>query len=83
MNILTKPDKQSLCCELLLRIDSMVLTGMINTAESSNLRKAIMSYKSSVADISFDNLQKSDAELLSELQNFSYGSKKYYGFDEN
>ncbi|XP_021632907.1 probable starch synthase 4, chloroplastic/amyloplastic isoform X2 [Manihot esculenta] len=44
--------------------------------ESSNLRKAIMSSKSSVADISFDNLQKSDAELLSELRNFSYGSKK-------
>ncbi|XP_058010377.1 probable starch synthase 4, chloroplastic/amyloplastic isoform X5 [Hevea brasiliensis] len=69
-------DKQSLCCELLLRIDSMVLTGMINTAEASNLRKAVMDYKISVADISLDNVQKSDAELLSELRHFSYGSKK-------
>ncbi|XP_021655262.2 probable starch synthase 4, chloroplastic/amyloplastic isoform X7 [Hevea brasiliensis] len=54
----------------------MVLTGMINTAEASNLRKAVMDYKISVADISLDNVQKSDAELLSELRHFSYGSKK-------
>ncbi|XP_065875625.1 probable starch synthase 4, chloroplastic/amyloplastic isoform X2 [Euphorbia lathyris] len=69
-------DTQSMCCELLLRIDSMVLTGMINAAEASNLRKAVMDYKFSVADISFDSVQKNDVELLAELRHISYGSKK-------
>ncbi|XP_037491440.1 probable starch synthase 4, chloroplastic/amyloplastic, partial [Jatropha curcas] len=69
-------DNQSLCCELLLRIDSMVLTGMINTAEASNLRKTVMDCKISVADLFFEKVQKSDAELLVELRHFSYGSKK-------
>ncbi|XP_050205429.1 probable starch synthase 4, chloroplastic/amyloplastic [Mercurialis annua] len=69
-------DKQSVCCELLLRIDSMVLMGMITASEASNLRNAVMDYKFSVADLLFDNEQKSDTELLAELRQFSHGSKK-------
>ncbi|XP_048232835.1 glycogen synthase isoform X2 [Ricinus communis] len=69
-------DKQSMCCKLLLRIDSMVLTGMITTSEASILRKAVMDYKLNVADMLFDNEKESDAELLAELRHFSYRSKR-------
>lgn len=44
-------DKLSLCWELLLRIDSMLLTGMISTGEASDLRRLIMDHKVIVADV--------------------------------
>ncbi|WCJ32053.1 Glycogen synthase [Euphorbia peplus] len=69
-------DKQSMCCELMLRLDSMVLTGMIKASEASNLRKTVMDYKFSIADMFLDNVQKNDVELLAELRHFSYGNKK-------
>uniref|UniRef100_A0A2P2L1F3 starch synthase n=1 Tax=Rhizophora mucronata TaxID=61149 RepID=A0A2P2L1F3_RHIMU len=69
-------DRQSFFWELLLRIDSMVLTGMINTGEASDLRKVVMGYKCSVVDVFYDIMQKTDDELLAELHQFSDGIKK-------
>ncbi|XAR51436.1 hypothetical protein NMG60_11006067 [Bertholletia excelsa] len=72
-------DKLSISSELLLRIDSMVLTGMIDTGEASDLRSLIMDSKVSVADNFSEILNGSDAELLAELQQFS-GKKKKRSF---
>ncbi|KAL5819915.1 hypothetical protein ACOSQ4_023757 [Xanthoceras sorbifolium] len=69
-------DKLSISWELLHRIDSMVFNGLINTEEASDLRKLVLDYKVSVADVFTDILQKRDAELLAELRHFSNGSKK-------
>ncbi|KAK2656693.1 hypothetical protein Ddye_009745 [Dipteronia dyeriana] len=69
-------DKLSICWELLHRIDSMVFTGLINTGEASDLRKLVLDYKVSVADVFTDTVQKRDAELLAELRHFSNGNKK-------
>uniref|UniRef100_A0A2P2L1F1 Uncharacterized protein n=1 Tax=Rhizophora mucronata TaxID=61149 RepID=A0A2P2L1F1_RHIMU len=55
----------------------MVLTGMINTGEASDLRKVVMGYKCSVVDVFYDIMQKTDDELLAELHQFSDGIKKY------
>ncbi|KAK9231423.1 hypothetical protein WN943_021657 [Citrus x changshan-huyou] len=66
----------SIFWELLLRIDSMVLTGMINSGEASNLRKLVFDYKVSVADLFADILPEGDADLLAELRRFGSGSKK-------
>ncbi|OMO56382.1 hypothetical protein CCACVL1_26604 [Corchorus capsularis] len=71
-----RADNLALCWEMLLRIDSMVLGGMISTGEASDLRKMIMDSKVSVADVLSDMLQKKDSELLAELRQFSEGSKK-------
>ncbi|XP_059435939.1 probable starch synthase 4, chloroplastic/amyloplastic isoform X1 [Corylus avellana] len=69
-------DKLSVCWELLLRLDSLVLTGMISTGEASDLRRLVMDQVVGVADASNDILQKNDAELLAELRHFSDRSKK-------
>lgn len=69
-------NEQSLWRELLLRIDSMVLTGLIDSAEASGMRKAVMGNKFSVALVFFDIRQKTDAELLAQLRHFSDGSRK-------
>ncbi|KAJ4714627.1 Starch synthase, chloroplastic/amyloplastic [Melia azedarach] len=69
-------DNPSIFWELLLRIDAMVLTGMINTGEASNLRKLVLDCKVSVADVFADILPKRDAELLAELRHFCSGRKK-------
>ncbi|GKU98730.1 hypothetical protein SLEP1_g11691 [Rubroshorea leprosula] len=73
-------DNISLCWELLLRIDSLVLTGMISNVEASDLRRLVMDRKVSLADVFSDILQKRDAEILAELRQFSEGTKKngYY-----
>jgi starch synthase len=77
LGVLPKPDKLSICWELLLRLDSMVLTGMISTRETSDLRRLVMDHVVGVADVSNGILQKNDAELLAELRHFSDRSKKY------
>lgn len=76
MGFLLKSDKQSIYWELLLRIDSMVLTGLINTGEASDLRNLVLDSKVSVADVFSNVLQKSDAELLAEFRYLSVESKK-------
>ncbi|XWS41702.1 hypothetical protein CRYUN_Cryun17cG0105400 [Craigia yunnanensis] len=69
-------DNLALCWELLLRIDSIVLGGIISNSEASDLRRMVMDSKVSVADLVLDMLQKKDAELLADLRHFSEGSKK-------
>ncbi|XP_021273835.1 probable starch synthase 4, chloroplastic/amyloplastic isoform X4 [Herrania umbratica] len=69
-------DNLALCWALLLRIDAMVLGGMISPAEATDLRRMVMDRKVSVANVFSDMLQKRDAELLAELRHFSEGSKK-------
>ncbi|KAJ4965431.1 hypothetical protein NE237_017280 [Protea cynaroides] len=73
---LPKSDKLSICSELLLRIDSMVLTGMISTAEASDLRRVVMDNKVIVGDVFSHIEQKEDAELLAELRPWSDKSKR-------
>ncbi|XP_011657923.1 probable starch synthase 4, chloroplastic/amyloplastic isoform X3 [Cucumis sativus] len=69
-------DQASICWQLLLRIDSMVLTGMISSEEASKMRRLVMDHKVSIVDAFTDILQKKDAEVLAELRQFSYRSKK-------
>ncbi|XP_062100998.1 probable starch synthase 4, chloroplastic/amyloplastic [Humulus lupulus] len=69
-------DKLSFCWEMLLRIDSMVLTGMISTDEASDLRRLIMDHKESIVDVLTDTLQKKDVEFLAALRHFSDRRKK-------
>ncbi|KAJ6680475.1 UDP-GLYCOSYLTRANSFERASE SUPERFAMILY PROTEIN [Salix purpurea] len=71
MTALSEGNEQSLWWELLLRIDSMVLTGLIDSAEASGLRKTVMGNKFSLALVFFDIRQKTDAELLAKLRHFS------------
>ena len=66
----------SFCWEMLLRIDSMVLTGMISTDEASDLRRLIMDHKESIVDVLTDTLQKKDVEFLAALRHFSDRRKK-------
>ncbi|KAK7252473.1 hypothetical protein RIF29_36435 [Crotalaria pallida] len=69
-------DKLSICSELLLRIDSMVLSSMISPVEASELRRLVINHKVSVADV-FDVISdKRDSELLRELRHFSNERKK-------
>ncbi|XP_038971224.1 glycogen synthase-like isoform X1 [Phoenix dactylifera] len=67
----TKPMLLSSFSELLLRIDSMVLSGMIGTSEASDIRKKVMDRKDNIPDVFHDIQQKTDMELLSELRQFS------------
>ncbi|XP_042508713.1 probable starch synthase 4, chloroplastic/amyloplastic isoform X1 [Macadamia integrifolia] len=73
---LPKSTKLSIFCELLLRIDSMVLTGLISTVEASDLRRVVMDDKVIVGDVFCCIEQKRDAELLAELRQWSDKSKR-------
>ncbi|KAK2373989.1 UDP-Glycosyltransferase superfamily protein [Trifolium repens] len=70
------PDKLSICSELLLRIDSMVLGSVISPAEASDFRSLVLNHKLSVADIFNVISHKRDSDLLGELRHFSDQSKK-------
>ena len=74
--VFCKPDRQSICSELLLRIDSMVLTSMISPGEASELRSLVINHKVGVADVLNFISNKRDSELLGELREFSDRSKK-------
>ncbi|KAG8384202.1 hypothetical protein BUALT_Bualt04G0093500 [Buddleja alternifolia] len=69
-------DKLSISSELLLRIDSLVLNGVIGSAEASDLRRLVVDSRGSLSDDLYDNVFKNDAELLAELRHFSKKSKK-------
>lgn len=66
-----KTDALSLRSELLLRIDSMVLAGMIDTLEASGLRKLIIDAKGSLVDDFSEIVHQGDAELLTGFRSFS------------
>ncbi|KHN38917.1 Glycogen synthase [Glycine soja] len=82
-------DNLSTCSELLLRIDTMVLSSMISAGEASELRSLVMNYKVSPPDVFNIISHKKDPELLGELRRFSDGHKKGklviapYGLDKS
>ncbi|CDP02666.1 unnamed protein product [Coffea canephora] len=76
LNTEKEMDTLSISSELLLRIDSMVLSGMIDNAEASDLRRLVMNSRMSIAANLFQNTHKKDSELLVELRHFSSKSKK-------
>ncbi|PON97124.1 Starch synthase, catalytic domain containing protein [Trema orientale] len=69
-------DKLSSCWERLLRIDAMVLTGMITTNEASDLRRMIMDHRVSIDDVLTDTKQMKDVEFLAALRHFLNRRKK-------
>ncbi|CAN4083099.1 unnamed protein product [Withania somnifera] len=72
----TRKDKYSINAELLLRIDSMVITSLIGSKEASELRRLVMDSKVSIADYFSETMHKQDTELLAELRHFSGNSRK-------
>ncbi|XP_022894653.1 glycogen synthase isoform X1 [Olea europaea var. sylvestris] len=72
----TRRDKLAISSELLLKIDSMVLTGIIGGREASDFRKLIMDSRGGVTDDLYDTIYKKDAELLAKLRHFSVKGKK-------
>lgn len=68
-------DSFSISSELLLRIDSLVLTGMIGSNEASDLRRLVMNSRGSLSDDLYDIVTMNAAELLAELHHFSQKSK--------
>ncbi|XP_010254668.1 PREDICTED: probable starch synthase 4, chloroplastic/amyloplastic isoform X2 [Nelumbo nucifera] len=69
-------EKPAICSELLLRIDSLVLTGMISKGEASNFRRLVTENKVGLLDAFSEIWQKRDSELLEELHLFSDESKR-------
>ncbi|WVZ73220.1 hypothetical protein U9M48_021557 [Paspalum notatum var. saurae] len=57
-------------CDILLRIDTMVISGMISVAEASDLREKILNNRSTVQSTFSAIHLKPNTELLSELQLF-------------
>nr|GMC64022.1 probable starch synthase 4, chloroplastic/amyloplastic isoform X1 [Ipomoea batatas] len=72
----TTKDRLSISSELLLRIDSMVLTSTISSNEASKLRRLVMDSRISVVEYFSDIMDKGDTDLLAELRQFSKTSKK-------
>ncbi|KAK9110811.1 hypothetical protein Sjap_018871 [Stephania japonica] len=66
----------SVCGELLLRIDSMVLTGIIDVKEASDFRSFLVQNKVSIGDVFSRIHEKSDIELLAEIRYFFDRSKR-------
>ncbi|KAJ4776332.1 Glycogen synthase [Rhynchospora pubera] len=58
-------------CELLLRIDSMVISGLLSKGDASELRKKFMESKVAIHDALGDIHHKTDGQLLSELHKIS------------
>lgn len=69
------PDPFSISSELLLRIDSMVLTEILDTREASGFRSLVIDTTLNVADYFSDIMSKSDAEILAQLRHFSNKTK--------
>ncbi|KAM0057773.1 putative starch synthase, catalytic domain-containing protein [Helianthus debilis subsp. tardiflorus] len=70
-----KEDPFSIISELQLRIDSMVLTGILDTREASGFRSVVINTSLNVADYFADIISKSDAEILAQLCHFSNKTK--------
>lgn len=69
-------DKLTIGSELLLRIDALVLNGVIGSTEASALRKLIIDSRVSSADDLYDMTFENDAEFLAELRRFLKTSKE-------
>jgi hypothetical protein len=64
-------------CELLLRIDTMVISGMINMQEASDLREKVVNNRSIIESTFSDINHKANTELLSELRLFLHKPIEY------
>jgi hypothetical protein len=64
-------------CELLLRVDSMVISGLLSKGEAFELRNKLLESKFAIHDAFEDIYHKADTELLSELRTISEKSTKY------
>ncbi|GFQ00427.1 probable starch synthase 4 chloroplastic/amyloplastic, partial [Phtheirospermum japonicum] len=70
-------DKLTISSELFLRIDSLVLNGVIGSMEASDLRSLVInSRRSLAADGLYEIICKNDAEFLAELRHFSKKSQQ-------
>ncbi|KAK9053187.1 hypothetical protein SSX86_029819 [Deinandra increscens subsp. villosa] len=67
----------SISSELLLRIDSMVLTGILDTREASGFRSLVITTPT-VSDYFANISSNSDAEILAQLRHFSNKTKMKY-----
>lgn len=76
MLIFWNVETPSMISELLLRIDSMVLTGTIDKREAFDLRRLVMNSRMNVADNFFEIIHMNDAEILADLRNYLHRSKK-------
>ncbi|CAA0817240.1 UDP-Glycosyltransferase superfamily protein [Striga hermonthica] len=76
MNTTVKRDKLTMSSEVLLRIDSLVLNGIIGHTEASGLRRLVMSSRGSLADDLYDIICKNDADFFAELRHFSTRSQQ-------
>ncbi|KAL9815546.1 putative starch synthase [Arabidopsis thaliana] len=74
--IVIKKDKSSLFWELLLRIDSMVINGLVNIEEASSMRKLVKEHEANISVFPLDVLQQGDAEILAELRRFTNKGKR-------
>lgn len=70
-----KTDKFMISSELLLRIDALVLNGLIGSTEASALRRIVIDSRVGLADDIYDIILKNDAEFLAELRRFSETTK--------
>ncbi|CAL5020127.1 unnamed protein product [Urochloa decumbens] len=62
--------QQSTFCELLLRIDIMVISGMISMQEASDFREKVVNNRSVIQGTFSEIHHKANTELLSELRLF-------------
>ncbi|KAJ4897168.1 hypothetical protein Rs2_23962 [Raphanus sativus] len=77
IQIIIKKDKSSLLWELLLRIDSMVINGLIGTEEASSMRQLVREHEANISEFPLDVLQQGDdAQVLAELRRFPNKGKR-------
>ncbi|CAN6252881.1 unnamed protein product [Urochloa humidicola] len=62
--------QSSTFCELLLRIDTMVISGMISMQEASDVREKVVNNRSVIQSTFSEIRHKENTELLSELRLF-------------
>ncbi|KAL0863181.1 hypothetical protein Bca101_042299 [Brassica carinata] len=74
--IVIKKDKSSLLWELLLRIDSMVINGLIGIKEGSSMRQLVREHEGNISEFPLDVLQQGDAKVLAELRQFPNKGKR-------
>ncbi|PIN16460.1 hypothetical protein CDL12_10883 [Handroanthus impetiginosus] len=71
-----RKDKLTISSGLLLRIDSLILNGVIGSTEASDLRRLVLDSRGGLHDDLYDIVCKNDAEFLAELRHFLKQSKQ-------
>uniref|UniRef100_A0A1J3I870 starch synthase n=1 Tax=Noccaea caerulescens TaxID=107243 RepID=A0A1J3I870_NOCCA len=65
-----KADESSLLWKLLLRIDSMVINGLIGVEEASSMINLVREHQVNISEFPLAVLQQGDAQVLAELRRF-------------